>query len=144
MITRLYNLSRSALALFGAATLVSLLWFHAVLWFEAHADRPRYQGVPVSPVAQKLAARVAPGLQDAARDYEPTFLHNAGGPVTRWAAGVVYPVVVDEIPRGTEVGCDHLLSHFGSLSLTELVEMVVDHATSKGRTVHESLLFHSR
>lgn len=133
-----------ALAAVGALSLACVAYVHVEMWRETHARPLISAPSAISPVAEKLAARVAPGLQEAARAYQPTFVQNAGGPVNRLAAGLVYPVVVREIPRGTAIGCDHILTHFGRLSLAELVGLVVDHAAAKGERVHESLLYFGR
>lgn len=130
---------RGGLALFGAASLLSLGVFWLSLWL-APEDARRVQAPPVSPVAGRLAARITPGLQAAARAYQPTFLAHAAshGVVVRYAASRAYPVMVREIPRGAEIACDDVLSEFGTMPLTELIAAVLDHARAKGERVHPS------
>lgn len=130
---------RDPLAAVGVLALACAAYVHAVIYFETHQP-PRYQAPVASPTAQKLAARISPGLVQVAREYEPTFVKNAGGLIARTGAHLAYPVVVREIPMGVEIGVDHLLSHLDTLRIGDVVEALVDHAAAKGEHADASLL----
>lgn len=137
---RTWRFTVCAFALWGAAVTLGLVLFGASLWFYPESTRCYARPAP-SPVAARLARKIAPELQVVANEYKPTFIAHAGNALERTGARLAYPVVVREIPTAAEVGCDHLLSHFGRMPLSELVELVVDHETARGELAHPSLLF---
>ncbi len=140
MIARLHRWTINALATFGVLSLACVVYIHIVMWYETHVEPPRCAAIPsVSPVAKDLAAKITPGLIEAAKDYEPDFLNEASNPLSRWAGAKIYPVIVTKIPTGVEVGCDRLLSRFGKLSLEDMIGQVVRHAQAKGETLSPSL-----
>src|SRR5262249_4001877 len=125
------------LLVLGMATLVSLGWFYGVIWWEGQPS-PIMTPPPirVSPVAQRAAALISPGIQSIARDSEDAIVASAGGVVAQWAARKVYPFAVSKVPVVAEVGCDHLLSRFGEMPVGEVAAWLVEHAASKGQVPH--------
>lgn len=96
----------------------------------------------VSPVAERLAARISGPLQALARQYEPEFVQHAGALPARVATRVVYPVVVREVPVATKIGCHKLLDEFAGMSISDLASMVIQHAQASGVRAHQSYYDH--
>jgi hypothetical protein len=96
----------------------------------------------VSPIAERLAARITGPLQSIARQYEPDFVQHAGGLLARGATKVVYPVVVREIPVATKIGCHKLLDELATMPMGDLASMVIQHAQATGVRAHQSFYDH--
>jgi hypothetical protein len=52
---------------------------------------------------------------------------------------VAYPWLIGKVPRITELAADRFLSHFGNLSVREMVDAVLEHAKAKGLHVDARL-----
>jgi hypothetical protein len=92
-----------------------------------------------SGIAQKAAEKIVPDLKRDAIANQAEVLGAIGNPLFRMAAKKAYPFLIDQIPTSTGIVCDRLLSSLAGLSVTEIVDMVVAHASQKNETVHPSL-----
>jgi hypothetical protein len=132
---------RFAAEILGWATAVSLVWFTVRVNQYEHRTGRRYAVAPVavSPVAVRVAAKLTPELQSLATAHKDEIIAASGNAVERFAAKQVFPFAVRAIPKGAEFGCDAALDYLDTLRASEVAEMLVDHADSKGRTAHWTL-----
>lgn len=136
--TRLFGWLRIGLDMLGGATLLALAVFYGSLWLLP--ENARYQASPpVSPVAEKIAAWVSPGVVRFATDAEDDFARAAPKGAGRWIFHRAYPYALRAIPAATKVGVSVGLDRFGSLTAREMAQMLVEHQRFQGRDVHPTV-----
>lgn len=96
-----------------------------------------------SPIARRVASQISPGLQRFAADGEDAVVAAIAGDGLRGMPAriglhAIYPGLVGFVPAGTEIITDEVLGHFGTLSVSDLLKLLADHAASRGGSVHES------
>lgn len=94
---------------------------------------------PVSPVAQKLAARIAPRLEADVSARRQEIVRAASPAPVRVAISVGFPVLVHEVAPLTEASCDAVLDEFGTMTIVEIASRLLDHNNSKGRVSHATI-----
>jgi hypothetical protein len=95
--------------------------------------------VSTSPIAQELAARIAPRLRSELESRKDSLIAKAGSWVVRKAATLAWPRMIEAVPELTEAGVDALLDEFGGMTVREIAAKIIEHQAAKGRRVDASL-----
>jgi len=135
------RLIHNTLAGLGAVSLASGLTLGVGLWWLTNGDDQSVDSalisdqIRVSPVAERIAAQLAPSLQTLAIEHKDAVIAGSGGPVTRLAVRTVYPAGVKAVPYATQVGCDRALTYLDGLSVAQLIGLMSEHARAKGHSL---------
>lgn len=139
------RLVHNTLAGLGAISLAGGLTLGVDLWWltnrHSHSvDSPIVgEQIRISPVAERIAAQLAPSLQSLAVEHKDAVIATSGGAVTRLAVRTVYPAGVKAVPYATQVGCDRALTYLDGLSVAQLIGLMSEHARAKGHRLHPTL-----
>jgi hypothetical protein len=121
-------------------TLAAILGGCAVILALAYAPSPadppltdlRFSApVGAAGTVDHLTAKVAPVLQQKLTDARDDIVANAGGPMSRTAVRLGFPIAVREVPTFTDHGIRAVLDEFGHYSVADLITLLDDAAKTK-------------
>lgn len=68
-----------------------------------------------------LAQKLAEALTQALNAYKAKIIAASGGPLVEWAAFMLYPKLLDEVPALADVAIDTVSLEFGSMTVNDFM-----------------------